>query len=67
MGVADRTPPDRAAPDRAWPDGWHVTHVPATGSTNDDLLAAAATGAPDRTVLVTDHQTAGLMTVLRVA
>ena len=30
-----------------------------TGSTNDDLLAAAATGAPDRSVLVADHQTAG--------
>jgi BirA family biotin operon repressor/biotin-[acetyl-CoA-carboxylase] ligase len=67
MGVADRTPPDGTSPDRAapagrrdgWPDGWHVTHVPATGSTNDDLLAVAATGAPDRSVLVTDHQTAG--------
>ena len=33
--------------------------MPATGSTNDDLLAAAATGAPDRSVLVADHQTAG--------
>lgn len=30
-----------------------------TGSTNTDLLAAADAGAPDRTVLVTDHQTAG--------
>ncbi len=72
MGVADRTPPDDRArrcvarrpadewPDgREWPDGWHVTHVPVTGSTNDDLLAAAATGAPDRSVLVADHQTAG--------
>ncbi|HWM18183.1 MAG TPA: biotin--[acetyl-CoA-carboxylase] ligase [Ilumatobacteraceae bacterium] len=59
MGVADRTPPDGAAPDRAWPAGWHVTHVPTTGSTNDDLLEAAATGAPDRSVLVADHQTAG--------
>lgn len=32
-------------------------HVGRTGSTNVDLLAA--TDAPDRTVLVTDHQTAG--------
>ena len=30
-----------------------------TGSTNADLLAAAADGAPDRSVLVADHQTAG--------
>jgi BirA family biotin operon repressor/biotin-[acetyl-CoA-carboxylase] ligase len=33
--------------------------VAETGSTNDDLAAAARAGAPDRTVLVTDHQTAG--------
>jgi BirA family biotin operon repressor/biotin-[acetyl-CoA-carboxylase] ligase len=67
MGVGDRTPPDGAPSDRAWrdawhdswPDGWHVTHVPVTASTNDDLLAAAARGAPDRSVLVADHQTAG--------
>lgn len=38
---------------------WHVRHVAQTGSTNADLLAEAATGAPDRTVLRTDHQTAG--------
>ena len=30
-----------------------------TGSTNADLLAAAAAGAPDRTVLVAEHQEAG--------
>ncbi len=50
------------APDpwaRSWPVGWHVTHVTDTGSTNDDLLAAAVTGAPDRSVLVADHQRAG--------
>jgi BirA family biotin operon repressor/biotin-[acetyl-CoA-carboxylase] ligase len=70
----DGPPPDRASPDGRpdgrpdewpdgrpdeWPDGWTVTHVPVTGSTNDDLQAAAATGAPDRSVLVADHQTAG--------
>jgi len=33
--------------------------VRATGSTNVDLLAAATSGAPDRSVLVADHQTAG--------
>lgn len=44
---------------RAWPSGWSVRHVAETGSTNDDLLAAAAAGAPDRSVLYTDHQVAG--------
>jgi BirA family transcriptional regulator, biotin operon repressor / biotin---[acetyl-CoA-carboxylase] ligase len=39
--------------------GWHVTHVAETGSTNTDLMAAAAAGAPDRSVLVAAHQTAG--------
>jgi BirA family transcriptional regulator, biotin operon repressor / biotin---[acetyl-CoA-carboxylase] ligase len=33
--------------------------VERTGSTNADLLAAAAGGAPDRTVLVAEHQEAG--------
>ncbi|MFM8600625.1 MAG: biotin--[acetyl-CoA-carboxylase] ligase [Actinomycetota bacterium] len=33
--------------------------VPETGSTNADLLAEGAAGAPDRTVLRADHQTAG--------
>jgi BirA family biotin operon repressor/biotin-[acetyl-CoA-carboxylase] ligase len=36
-----------------------VDVVERTGSTNADLLAAAAAGAPDRTVLVADHQEAG--------
>ena len=44
----------------AWPAGWHVRHVAETGSTNTDLLAALDAGtAADRTVLATDHQTAG--------
>ena len=42
-----------------WPPGWHVRVVDETGSTNADLLAAAAAGAPDRSVLVARHQTAG--------
>ncbi len=33
--------------------------VERTGSTNADLLAAAVAGAPDRTVLVAEHQDAG--------
>jgi len=45
--------------DDHWPPGWSVRHVAETGSTNDDLLAAAAEGAPDRSVLYTDHQVAG--------
>lgn len=36
-----------------------VTHVVETGSTNADLLAAAAQGEPEGAVRVTDHQTAG--------
>jgi BirA family biotin operon repressor/biotin-[acetyl-CoA-carboxylase] ligase len=42
-----------------WPRGWQVRVVDETGSTNADLLAAAADGAPDRTVLAARHQTAG--------
>lgn len=36
-----------------------MTRVAETGSTNADLVAAAHRGAPDATVLVADHQTAG--------
>lgn len=39
--------------------GWHVRHVAETGSTNADLLAEVERGALHRTVLRTDHQTAG--------
>ncbi len=38
---------------------WRIGHVVETGSTNADLLEAARAGAPDRTVLRADHQTAG--------
>jgi BirA family biotin operon repressor/biotin-[acetyl-CoA-carboxylase] ligase len=38
---------------------WLITVVDETGSTNADLLASAASGAPDRTVLMARHQTAG--------
>lgn len=41
------------------PPGWTIRRVDRTGSTNSDLLEAARLGAPDRTVLVTGHQTAG--------
>lgn len=36
-----------------------VDVVERTGSTNADLIAAAASGAPDRAVLVAEHQQAG--------
>ncbi|MEY4365105.1 MAG: hypothetical protein RLZZ305_449 [Actinomycetota bacterium] len=39
--------------------GWTIRRVESTGSTNADLLAEGSQGAPDRTVLRTDHQTAG--------
>ncbi|NND76361.1 MAG: biotin--[acetyl-CoA-carboxylase] ligase [Ilumatobacter sp.] len=43
-----------------WPTGWTVRCVDSTGSTNDDLIRAAARGdLTDRTVLVAAHQTAG--------
>ncbi len=38
---------------------WRITTVAETGSTNADLLSAAAAGAPDRSVLVAEYQTAG--------
>jgi len=38
---------------------WHVTTVPETGSTNTDLLKLGAEGAPDRSVLRADFQSAG--------
>lgn len=43
-------------PDPAWT---RLDVVPTTGSTNADLAAAAAAGAPAGAVLVADHQTAG--------
>ncbi len=44
--------------DRDWPAGWTVEHVAETGSTNADLLEDV-TRRPHRSVLATDHQTAG--------
>lgn len=46
----------RAALGGVWP---HIEIVESTGSTNADLLAAAAAGAPDRSVLIAEHQEAG--------
>jgi BirA family biotin operon repressor/biotin-[acetyl-CoA-carboxylase] ligase len=57
MSTPDATPP--AATHVAWPSGWHVRVVDETGSTNADLLLAAAAGAPDRSVLSARYQSAG--------
>ena len=38
---------------------WDVRHVAETESTNVDVAAAARDGAPEGTVIVADHQTAG--------
>lgn len=38
---------------------WALRRVRSTGSTNADLLVAAANGAPDGTVLIADEQTSG--------
>lgn len=58
----DRPPLNTAALRRALlsPDGWSRLDVVAeTGSTNTDLVAAAREGAPDRSVLVAEHQDSG--------
>ncbi|UZJ25507.1 biotin--[acetyl-CoA-carboxylase] ligase [Rhodococcus antarcticus] len=58
----DRPPLNALALGRALvaPGGWAALDVVAdTGSTNADLLEAARTGAPDRTVLVAEHQGTG--------
>ena len=63
VGGVDLPPHPQARPVEVPDDlaaaGWTVWTVDETGSTNADLVAAAAAGAPHRTVLRTDHQTAG--------
>lgn len=61
--MPDTPPPDAAAlsadlvgPGSPWTS---VTVLAATGSTNEDLAAAARRGAADGAVLMTDNQTAG--------
>lgn len=54
---SEQIPYDGPVPE--WPDGWHVTVLEETGSTNTDLAAAATAGAPDHSVLVAMNQTAG--------
>lgn len=45
-------------PSAGWPTGWTVYEITETGSTNSDLLEHHRS-LPDRSVLRTDHQTAG--------
>jgi len=64
VGGVSHTPgidePDGPDPGHVRHRSWLVTTVAETGSTNDDLLRAATRGGlPDRSVLRTDHQTAG--------
>ena len=61
MSTPPATSPQEWPPGQpsGWPDGWRVEVVDETGSTNADLLAAARAGAPDRSVLMARHQTAG--------
>lgn len=54
-----RTPLDRDRAERDAVGGWRLTVLDSTGSTNTDLLAAAATGAADRSVLAAELQTGG--------
>ena len=44
---------------RAWPNGWWVSVVAETGSTNADLLASAHGGAAHHSVLMAQFQSAG--------
>lgn len=43
----------------SWPNGWWVSVVAETGSTNTDLLASAHDGAPHHSVLMAQFQSAG--------
>ncbi|MGI8667690.1 MAG: biotin--[acetyl-CoA-carboxylase] ligase [Jatrophihabitans sp.] len=59
MNDPERAPVPAAAVAERAVGGWRVTTVATVGSTNSDLLAAAATGAPERTVLLAELQTGG--------
>lgn len=45
--------------DALWPNGWWVTRVSETGSTNTDLVGSAGEGAQHHSVLMADFQSAG--------
>jgi BirA family biotin operon repressor/biotin-[acetyl-CoA-carboxylase] ligase len=54
-----RRPLDVARLAASAPEGWRVEVVPATGSTNADVLVRAGDGEPAGLVLLTEHQRAG--------
>ena len=56
MNLVSPNQPENA---RAWPNGWWVSVVAETGSTNADLLASAHSGAAHHSVLMAEFQSAG--------
>jgi BirA family biotin operon repressor/biotin-[acetyl-CoA-carboxylase] ligase len=51
--------PNQPENSSTWPNGWWVSVVAETGSTNTDLLASAPGGAPHHSVLMAEFQSAG--------
>jgi BirA family biotin operon repressor/biotin-[acetyl-CoA-carboxylase] ligase len=56
MGITKANQPDSSG---QWPNGWWVTRVAETGSTNTDLVKQGADGAKHHSVLMADFQSAG--------
>ena len=56
MGITKANQPHSS---EQWPNGWWVTRVAETGSTNTDLVKLAAVGAKHHSVLMADFQSAG--------
>jgi len=57
--AGSRQPLDAAGLNQTLPSPWQVEAVSETGSTNADLLVAAAAGAPHGRVLTAEYQTGG--------
>ena len=55
----DNTKASQSNANEQWPNGWWVTRVAETGSTNADLLLAGEGGAPHHSVLMADFQSSG--------
>ncbi|MFM2235592.1 MAG: hypothetical protein RL296_1251, partial [Actinomycetota bacterium] len=56
MGITKANQPHS---NEQWPNGWWVTRVAETGSTNTDLVKLGAEGAKHHSVLMADFQSAG--------
>jgi len=56
MGITKANQPHSS---EQWPNGWWVTRVAETGSTNTDLVKLGAEGAKHHSVLMADFQSAG--------